>query len=308
MMMNIVFLQVKIHKFRFLYNIRLFLFLILYKNIIKNRMSINKNIKYWNDNEETKLIDEINKLTDIDEILINHNRKIAGILIRIEKILNDPVKSIKIFNKDKVIEKYLSNTKGKYFINYEELYANILNFNSIDEISNHYNKLSLVKIKNILNDYLKKKNIEISKKLRIKCLLKSKDDLDFAEEVFNFNVKESKNNVDDIYKDNQNESNINSIIISLLEEIKTMKTDIFDIRKRVKLILEKINYPDKIKKKLLDDSEFINIENFDVNKTNNTKTYTKKLINDNKITHKNINKHIDFESDELEKEFEIKLN
>ena len=83
---------------------------------------MNKDIKYWNDEEETQLINEINKLTDINEILQNHNRKITGISIRIEKILNDPIKSIKIFNKDEIIDKYLTNTKNKYFINYEELY------------------------------------------------------------------------------------------------------------------------------------------------------------------------------------------
>ena len=126
-------------------------------------MSNSSSIKYWNDEEETQLIDEINNLTNIDEILKNHNRKITGIMIRIEKIINDPIKSVKIFNKNDIKEKYLSNTKNKYFINYEELYSNILNYNSLDEISNNYNKLSNTKIKTILNDFLKKKILSCQK-------------------------------------------------------------------------------------------------------------------------------------------------
>ena len=69
-------------------------------------MSNNSTIKYWTNVEEIQLIDEINNLTNIDEILQNHNRKIAGILARIEKILNDPIKLTKIFDKDKIVDKY----------------------------------------------------------------------------------------------------------------------------------------------------------------------------------------------------------
>jgi hypothetical protein len=208
-------------------------------------MNNNSNIKYWNDNEETQLINEINDLMDINNILKNHNRKITGILIRIEKILNDPIKSIKIFNKEKIVDKYLANTKNKYFTNYEELYLNILNFNSLEEISNNYNKLSITKIKSILNDFLKKKDIDLAKKLRIKCLLKSKDDLDLAEKIFNKenNLLDNKINTD-LNSSNTN-SNINSIIIMLLEEIKTIRTDIFDIKNRVKIIMDKVIVFDK---------------------------------------------------------------
>ena len=68
-------------------------------NLINNNLSI----KYWNEDEELQLIDEINKLTDINEILQNHNRKITGILMRIEKILNDPIKLVKIYNKNEIV-------------------------------------------------------------------------------------------------------------------------------------------------------------------------------------------------------------
>lgn len=211
-------------------------------------MSNNSTIKYWTSGEEIQLIDEINNLTNIDEILQNHNRKIAGILARIEKILNDPIKSSKIFDKDKIIEKYLSNAKNNLFYNYEELYSNILNFNSLDEISDKYNKLSHLKIKNILNNFLEKKDLDLAKKLRIKCLLKSSDDLDFAEKVLDKkNIKtdtiSSTEQIKLVETINPNNilDNINSIMITLLNEIKTMKTDIFDIRNRVKIIMDKVN-------------------------------------------------------------------
>jgi hypothetical protein len=270
-------------------------------------MNNNSIIKYWNDNEETQLIDEINKLMDIDEILNNHNRKITGILIRIEKILNDPIKSTKIFNKNDIVEKYLTNTKNKYFIHYEELYLNILNFNSLDEISNNYNKLSHTKIKTILNDFLKKKDIDIAKKLRIKCLLKSKDEYDFAEKVFtpenkSNNISNLKRNNNQNLKPNNNQNlepnnnqnlepnlepnldpnlnpnlepnldpnnniivNLNSVIISLLEEIKIMRIDIFDIKKRVKIIMDKLNDTDKNKEYLITNKKkSLKINNLDI--------------------------------------------
>ena len=231
------------------------------------------NIKYWTDSEEGQLIDEINKLIDIDCILQNHNRKITGILMRIEKILNDPIKSIKIYNKNSVIEKYLANTKNKYFMSHDELYSNLLAFNSLEEISNHYNKIHVTKIKNIINDFLKKKDIDIARKLRIKCLLKNDDNLDLAEKIFqselsndsSYNIsnkinkyqKTNKSNNsskkydnDDANKNNEindtnNTDNMNSVVILLLDEIKKMRTDIFDIRNRVKIIMDKVSLLEK---------------------------------------------------------------
>ena len=215
-------------------------------------MSNNTTIKYWTSSEEIQLIDEINNLTNVDEILQNHNRKIAGILARIEKILNDPIKSTKIFDKDKIVEKYLSDAKNNLFYNYEELYSNILNFNSLDEISYKYNKLSHLKIKNILNNFLEKKNLDLAKKLRIKCLLKSSVDLDFAEKVLGNKIVKNDTielakpiNFVETINPNNIFDNINSIMITLLNEIKTMKTDIFDIRNRVKIIMDKVNKMEK---------------------------------------------------------------
>ena len=58
----------------------------------------NVKMKYWDENEENQLIDEINKLIDINNIISNHDRKITGITMRIEKIINDPDKSQKVKN------------------------------------------------------------------------------------------------------------------------------------------------------------------------------------------------------------------
>jgi hypothetical protein len=276
-------------------------------------------VKYWNDEEEIQLINEINQLTNIDDILKNHNRKITGILMRIEKIFIDPIKSIKIINKKEIVDKYFTNNKNKYFINYEELYLNILKFNSIDDISNNYNKISHSKIKNILNDFLKKKDIDIAKKLRIKCLLKTKDDLDFAENIFK---NENVNNNENISKNNNenNNTNINSVIISLLEEIKIMKTDIFDIKNRVKIIMEKVVNSDKniIKK----NSKTNNNLNIILNESDKSdKSDIKNDKKNEKKKHNNINKHVEniilsndinelseFDNDELEKEFKEFIN
>lgn len=293
-------------------------------------MSNNSTIKYWNDDEETKLINEINNLTDINEILENHNRKITGILIRIEKLLNDPIKSVKIFNKNEIFEKYLANTKNKIFICYDELYTNILNFNSIEEISNKYNKLSHTKIKKILNDFLKKKDIGISEKLRIKCLLKDNDEFEFAEKVF------SNNNINDNYINSNNESNINSIVISLLEEMKIIKTDVFDIKNRVKIIMDKINNIDKNKELKINNKDILNKkqelqekeQKVEEEQKSHKKT-SKKKIKKTKKKDLNINKHVekiilsnndeitsknnyddnkDLDDEELEKELKKMLN
>lgn len=264
----------------------------------------NNGIKFWTDNEEMQLVEEINNMIEIDTILKNHNRKITGILMRIEKIINDPIKSVKIFNKNEIIEKYLSGTKNKIFIHHEELYANILNYNSLDEISNNYNKLAHKKIISILNDFLKKKNIDVSKKMRIKCLLKSDDNLDFAEKVL---VSNQSNNIEQT-KTNF-ESNTLSIMISLLEEVKTMKTDIFDIKNRVCVIMDKvINFDNKTskkkkKKKFLDEiTENDKIENLEFtdsekNEFNEINDLSDNILNiknkEKKAKSKDINKQVE---------------
>lgn len=58
-------------------------------------MNNSNKIQYWDLDEEHKLINEINNLTDINKILENHNRKLTGITMRIEKIINDPEKKKK---------------------------------------------------------------------------------------------------------------------------------------------------------------------------------------------------------------------
>lgn len=304
-------------------------------------MNNNLSIKYWNDEEESQLIDEINKLTDVNEILKNHNRKITGILMRIEKILNDPIKLVKIFNKNEIVEKYLTNTKNKYFISYDELYSNILKYNSLEEISNNYNKLSISKIKSILNDFLKKNDIELSKKLRIKCLLKTTDDLDLAKKTFivnntkDINKNNIKNNeISDSNKNNnnnnnKNDNNINSVIILLLNEIKMMRTDIFDIKNRVKVIMDKVGvlekknnietsnlknniYTKNLDLEIFNDNSFVIEKNLNqTSKTNKEKKKENKIkiIMDNISNNNKYNNDLsETNNDELDKEFEKMLN
>lgn len=194
-------------------------------------------IKYWNACEENDLVNEINNLVSIEQILKNHDRKIRGITMRIEKLINDPEQSKKINNISLVVTTYLNIPKPKNQIDYDKLYEEILRYNTLEEISNNYNNIPIFKIKNILGIFLDRKDNDISKKLRIKCLLGTSDQLEFAENIYKKKVNkcaEPTNNLD-----------INSVIISLLGEIKTMKTDIFDIKNRVKVIMDKV---DKIEK------------------------------------------------------------
>ena len=282
----------------------------------------NLKVKYWNIQEEEQLIDEINQLLDINKILENHNRKITGITMRIEKIINDPEKSSKIKNKNEIILKYLNESKNKFVIDYNELYSNILKYNSIDEISTNYNNISTNKIKNILNNYLNKDELDLSKKLRIKCLLKSKDDLEFAEKIYN---------------NDNNDNNINSIIISLLSEIKFMNTELFDIKNRVKIIMKKVEcfekhlINDDTKKKCkkikiikeLEEYDQINLNNLEEDKlledNLNIEKHKKENKNKNtKIKKNKINKQVEqiilskennytnnnYDDEELEKELE----
>ena len=218
--------------------------------------NLNK-IKYWNIEEENKLIEEINNLVDIDDIIKNHDRKITGITMRIEKILNNSNFNDKIQNKNEIIIKYLKNSKPKYYIDYNELYENILDFKSLDEITNVYNKISLNKIKIILTNLLKnKENIDLSKKLRIKSLLNLDD-----EEVNTTN--------DVINKNNENNSDLMSIIITVLNEIKIMKTDIFDIKNRIKIIMDKVDKMNN-SSNINNNKKFLIKNNFD-NEINNNK-------------------------------------
>ena len=218
--------------------------------------NLNK-IKYWNIEEENKLIEEINNLVDIDDIIKNHDRKITGITMRIEKILNNSNFNDKIQNKNEIIIKYLKNSKPKYYIDYNELYENILDFKSLDEITNVYNKISLNKIKIILTNLLKnKENIDLSKKIRIKSLLNLDD-----EEVNTTN--------DVINKNNENNSDLMSIIITVLNEIKIMKTDIFDIKNRIKIIMDKVDKMNN-SSNINNNKKFLIKNNFD-NEINNNK-------------------------------------
>lgn len=205
-------------------------------------MNAKDKIKYWDANEENDLINEINNLVSIEQILLNHDRKIKGITMRIEKLINNPEQSKKIKDITQVVTKYLNIPKPKNQIDYDKLYEDILKYNTLEEISKNYNNIQIPKIKNILNVFLDKKSNDMSKKLRIKCLLGSTDQFEFAENVYKNKINNQINN----QTEQTNNLDFNSVIICLLGEIKSMRTDLFDIKNRVKVIMDKV---DKIEKK-----------------------------------------------------------
>jgi hypothetical protein len=286
-------------------------------------MNNSNKIKYWDLEEENKLIDEINNLVDIDKILKNHDRKLTGIIMRIEKILNEPTFSDKIKNKNEIIIKYLKS-KPKNYIDYNELYSNILKFKSLEEISSNYNNIQISKIKQILTYLLNsKEDMDISKKLRIKCLLNDDNKTDCYSEIIkknnfekntenknenkNENENKNKNENDNNLKNNLNNSDITTLIINLLNEFKSIKVDIFDMKNRVKIIMDKVNKIEKIyvnnikssksskfiKKKYVDEINNLTEENNLNNKIqleNQNNTFDVKIINQNKNTKNNMEK------------------
>ena len=69
--------------------------------------------KNWDEDEEEKLIKEINKQTSITSICEKHQRHSGGIKARIRKILDDPVKSQKINDKTQIIISYFGENEKK---------------------------------------------------------------------------------------------------------------------------------------------------------------------------------------------------
>jgi hypothetical protein len=207
----------------------------------------------------------------------------------------------------------------------------------------------------MLENFLTKKDIDMAKCLRIKCLLKSNDYIEDGINTLNsYNLSINKLNISnnkqvnnlnsnsnnfkekeidkeiEIYKkNNYNNPNIYSVMICLLNEIKSMKTDIFDIKNRVKVImhkLEKNDKTDKSEKIFKNKSDFIVEENIKldlIQKSDKDNISAKNSLNNNDINFKNnndkkkINKQMekiieteismdmDLEKEEeLEKEFE----
>ncbi len=161
--------------------------------------------KNWDSSEEEKLINQINKLEEMDKICQIHKRQIGGIRARIKKIIDDPFKSNKIKDKADVIIKYFSTdnsslSKEEYIKIKLNIKKNIFNYSTTQDISLEHNINNDLVIK-ILNSILKKEEDEkINKKIN-KILKKSNYDDD----------EQIKNNIDNKNKINnkQNSEKIN---------------------------------------------------------------------------------------------------
>ena len=96
--------------------------------------------KNWDETEEDKLIEEINKLININKICEKHQRHSGGVKARIKKLLDDPIKSNKLTNIASIIITYFGEstdrklTKEEYVTILKNIKANIYKYNFINEI------------------------------------------------------------------------------------------------------------------------------------------------------------------------------
>ena len=272
--------------------------------------------KKWDNDEDNKLISQINQLKDIDQIMKNHKRSIGGITARIQKIIDDPNLNSQLKNKNNIIMKYFSNNKNKsldnnYFVNNnldkykEEITKNILNFNSIIEINNKYN-LSLNETTKILKEIVNNNNLDMSKILRLNYLLNNdeeENEINILNNKKKYNKNSNKNNYNDNNNnDNNDNSNLINLINKLFDEIKSIKSDIFDIRNRVKIIMNSTEKKDnKIKKKALEQLENeSDKEEIIINQKNNSKV--------NKSVNKSLNKLILIDNNNFENSSDKELD
>ena len=127
--------------------------------------------KNWDETEEDKLIEEINKLININKICEKHQRHSGGIKARIRKILDDPVKSQKINDKTQIILRYFGEneqklTKEEYIKLLKNIKSNIFDFNSINDIC-ILNNTDEYQVKKILEKIIEKEEDEKIKKKNI---------------------------------------------------------------------------------------------------------------------------------------------
>jgi hypothetical protein len=190
-------------------------------------------IKLWNEEEEKKLVEEINELKNITEIVNNHKRTTKAITMRIEKILNESKYKELIKNISEIKNIYLTKESPKYKVDYNLVYENILKYKTLQQIAETYN-INVIHVKKILEFLVKKENIEMPKLLRIKSLLNSEDNMELG-----INTLANSESI----------SNLESLMLSMLNEFKILKTDIFDLRNRVKIIMEAVDKKEKKHKK-----------------------------------------------------------
>jgi len=201
--------------------------------------------KKWEIDEEKKLINEINNLTEIDIIIDNHKRTITGIKSRIEKIFNNEKLNKELLNKNDIILKYFQNdTKFNSLKNntyQEDILNNLLNFYNIQDLLKKYDKLDINQLKNILKNLQKYNNLEVYKKVRLSNLINNIEE--YIEET-TINKVNDKINIDNTdTKINTINNNINEEILKKLNEItddiKLIKGEIFDLKNRIKSLNKK---------------------------------------------------------------------
>lgn len=141
--------------------------------------------KNWDETEEDKLIEQINKLININKICEKHQRQAGGVKARIKKLLDDPVKSNKLTNIASIIITYFGEsadrklTKEEYVTILKNIKANIYKYNCINEIvlENNIDEYQIKKILEKINE--KEEDTKIKKK--INRLLNNKIEQDYKD-------------------------------------------------------------------------------------------------------------------------------
>lgn len=159
--------------------------------------------KNWDDNEEDKLIIELNKQNNLKDICDKHQRESGGIRARIKKILDDPNKSNRLTDKTQTILKYFSNdhnqmSKEEYITVLKTIKSNILNYNNIKQIidSNNINdKLAKNILEKILSkepDFKTKNHINKLIKDKLNPSIESKNNSNYSNSNNNINLSSNK--------------------------------------------------------------------------------------------------------------------
>jgi hypothetical protein len=168
--------------------------------------------KNWDETEEDKLIEEINKLININKICEKHQRQVGGVKARIKKLLDDPVKSNKLTNIASIIITYFGEStdrklnKEEYVGILKNIKANIYKYNCINEIvlENNIDEYQIKKILEKINE--KEEDTKIKKK--INKLLNNKNEQDIQDDN-KIHIQDNPNNNPNDYE--------NIIISNLLD-------------------------------------------------------------------------------------------
>ncbi len=147
-----------------------------YNNYSNNTYSNNKK---WTGEEENQLINEVNKLEEMDKICESHQRQPGGIIYRLKKILDNEDLSKKIDQnvRAQILNKYFSNkyfsntSKEKFIEHSQNIHSSLPIYKSIDEIIKDTSLSEFYVIK-ILN-YLVQKEKNVSNKLKLEKILGS---------------------------------------------------------------------------------------------------------------------------------------